>query len=298
MTAEVEHNFCQTTVVALDVARTGGIDRGRHPHVRHGGRPGRHLAGLQHPVGRRLPDGAQPLEPVGAERLDRHHGHGHGADHRVAQHRPVGRLAARVPRLHDGDGPDRLDPQLARPRVRPLVHVDHRTGDRDRPRCRDRCRPGLHRRLRRRAVVHRDARRDPDLARSHLPLRPGPDAGADGRQLPAARRWTARFARRVAQLAAGRDRLRPHRLRHRRRPPAPAPLPVRRPSARSRHRARGDRLPDRPRRGLARQQLSMAGPARQPVRRATRHRRAGGRTEDPDGDRLPGRDPHRRRAWS
>ena len=167
-------------------------------------------------------------------------------------------------------------------------------GDRDRPRCRDRCRPGLHRRLRRRAVVHRDARRDPDLARTDLPLRPGADAGADGRQLPAARRWTARFARRVAQLAVGRDRLRADRLRHRRRPPPPAPLPVRRPSARRRHRARGDRLPDRPRRGLARQQLSMAGPARHPVRRTPRHRRAGGRAEDPDRDRLPGRDPHRR----
>ena len=36
----------------------------------------------------------------------------------------------------------------------------------------------------------------------------GPDAGADGRQLPAARRRPARFARRVAQLAARRDRLR------------------------------------------------------------------------------------------
>ena len=85
-----------------------------------------------------------------------------------------------------------------------------------------------------------------------------------------------------------------HRLRHRRRPPAPPPLPVRRPTARRRHRARGDRLSDRPRRGVAGQQLSMAGPARQPVRRATWHRRARGRAEDPDGDRLPGRDPHRR----
>ena len=46
-------------------------------------------------VGRRLPDRPQPVEPVGAERLDRHHGDGHGADHRVAQHRPVGRVAAR-----------------------------------------------------------------------------------------------------------------------------------------------------------------------------------------------------------
>ena len=33
--------------------------------------------------------------------------------------------------------------------------------------------------------------------------------------------------------------------------------------------------------------------ARQPVRRTERHRRAGGRTEDPHGDRLPGGHPHR-----
>ena len=42
--------------------------------------------------------------------------------------------------------------------------------------------PGVHRRLRRRAVVHRHARRDPDLARSHLPLRTGSSRW---------RRWTA-----------------------------------------------------------------------------------------------------------
>ena len=45
---------------------------------------------------RRLPHRPQPVEPVGPEHLDRDHGHGHGADHRVAQHRPVGRLAARA----------------------------------------------------------------------------------------------------------------------------------------------------------------------------------------------------------
>ena len=243
MTAEVDTTTVRPPSTRSSVARTGGIDRSRHPHVRHGGRPGRHLAGLRHPVGRRLPDGAQPLEPVGAERLDRHHGHGHGADHRVAQHRPVGRLTARVHRLHDGDGPDRVDPQLARPRVRPLVHVDRGSGDRDRPRCRDRRCPGVHRRLRRRAVVHRHARRHPDLARSHLPLCTGSIAGADGWQLPAARRRTARFARRVAQLAVGGDRLWADHLRHRHRPAPPSPLPVRPPSAGCRHRPRGDRLP-------------------------------------------------------
>ena len=91
--------------------RCAGVDRDRHPPVRHGRRAGRHLDRLPPAVGRRLPDRPQPVEPVGPERLDRDHGDGHGADHRVAQHRPVGRLAARVPRLHDGDGPDRVDPQ-------------------------------------------------------------------------------------------------------------------------------------------------------------------------------------------
>ena len=43
-----------------------------------------------------LPDAAQPLEPVGPERVRRDHGDRHGPDHRVAQHRPVGRLDARA----------------------------------------------------------------------------------------------------------------------------------------------------------------------------------------------------------
>ena len=67
----------------------------------------RHLDRLPRHVARRLPDVAQPVEPVGPERVHRDHGDGHGAHHRVAQHRPVGRVAARVPRLHDGDGAGR-----------------------------------------------------------------------------------------------------------------------------------------------------------------------------------------------
>ena len=35
----------------------------------------------------------------------------HGPDHRVAQHRPLGRIDARIPRLHDGDDPGRVDPE-------------------------------------------------------------------------------------------------------------------------------------------------------------------------------------------
>ena len=76
----------------------------------------RDLDRLPHPVGRGLPDRPQPVEPLGPEHLHRHHGDGDGAHHRVAQHRPVGRLAARLPRLHDGARPDRRDLRVLRPR--------------------------------------------------------------------------------------------------------------------------------------------------------------------------------------
>ena len=91
-----------------------------------------HLARLPHPVRRPVPDAAQPLEPVGPELVHRDHGDRHGADHRVAQHRPVGRIAARLPRLHDGHGADRLDPDDTPPRLRPAVHVARRAGRRRR----------------------------------------------------------------------------------------------------------------------------------------------------------------------
>ncbi len=95
----------------------------------------RDLDRLPHPLRRRLPDRPQPLEPVRPEHLHRHHGDGHGADHRVAQHRPVGRVAARLPRLHDGAGADGRDPVLLRRRPHPrprrqVVHVARRPGRR------------------------------------------------------------------------------------------------------------------------------------------------------------------------
>ena len=169
-------------------------------------------------------------------------------------------------------------------------------GDRDRPRGRDRRRPGFHRRLRRRAVVHRDARRHPDLARPHLPLRPGTDAGADGRQLPAAGRRHPRLARRVAQLAAGSHRLR-GLIAFGLVAADGGVVATSSPSAHwRRHRPRRGRLPDRPRRGLARQQRILAGPARQPVRRAHGIVEPAGGLEHPNRHRLPGRDPHRGRV--
>ena len=105
-------------------------------------RPGGHLDRLPPRVGRELPHAAQPLEPVGPERLDRDHGHRHGPDHRVAQHRPVGRVDARLRRLHDGDGPGGVDPEDARPRLRPALHLDHRARCRPRPGRRHRRPPG------------------------------------------------------------------------------------------------------------------------------------------------------------
>ena len=106
------------------VAPPGAGDR--HAAAGHDRRARGDLDRLQHHVRRDLPHAAQPLEPVGPERVDRDHGHRHGAHHRVAQHRPLGRVDARLHRLHDGDGPGRLDPEGARARLRPAVHLDHR----------------------------------------------------------------------------------------------------------------------------------------------------------------------------
>ena len=98
-------------------------------HVRH---PLQDLrAGRRLHLRRQLPDAAQPLQPVGPDRLGRGHGHRHGAHHRVAQHRPLGRLHARLPghgHGHRAEGdPARLH------RVRQLVHLAHRAGRRHRP---------------------------------------------------------------------------------------------------------------------------------------------------------------------
>ena len=66
----------------------------------HAGRAGRHLAGLPRLHRRPLPDPPQPLQPVGADLVGGGDGDRHGLRHRHPQHRPVGRLAARLPR-HD-----------------------------------------------------------------------------------------------------------------------------------------------------------------------------------------------------
>ena len=192
------------------VAFGAGVHGARHPLARHGDHAGRHLDRLQRPVGGRLPDRPEPVEPLGPEHVDRHHGDGHGPDHRVAQHRPVRRVAAGLPRLHDGARPDRRDDRVLRSgrdhrgHAGQLVRVGRRPRGRRRPGRADRRRDGVHRRLRRRALVHRDPRRLPRLAGRHLPPRgqAGADARPARRDVPTHRRRIERSAGGVAQLVA------------------------------------------------------------------------------------------------
>ena len=163
---------------------------------------------VQRPVERRLPHAAQPLQPLGPEHVDRDHGHGHGPDHRVAQHRPVGRVAARVPRLHDGHGADRRRHRLLRlPGAdrrtrRQAVHVAGRAARGRRARRPGRRPARAHRRLRRgaRRSSSRWAASWSGAARSSERRQAGPDARAPAEHLPAARWRSQGFARRVAEL--------------------------------------------------------------------------------------------------
>ena len=257
--------------------------------------------GLQHPVGRRLPDRPQPLEPVGPEHLDRHHGDGHGADHRVAQHRPVGRVAARVPRLHDGDGPDasgsptRSDLGFDRWYTW-IVALAVGIAARGRRSARSRGSSSPTSACRRSSS--RSAGSWSGAASSSATPQGQTLAPLDGTfQLLGG--GTRGLARRVEELAAGRAsaaRLIAFSLVAR---PAAASSPPASPSARL-----GVDI------GLGvvgclivlgavwlANSYSVAGPARHAVRRAPQHRRAGGRAEDPDRHRLPGRDPDRGRRW-
>ena len=173
-------------------------------------------------VGRPVPDVAQPVEPVGSELVHRHHGDGHGAHHRLAQHRPVGRVAARLPWLHDGHGADAMDSERASPRLQPAVYLACRAGGWRRGGRADRWFSGPDRRLRRGSVVHRHAGRLPGLARTDLRLRAGADARADGRHVCPARRRPERVARRDRQLDRRRRGVRRHRVHAgQQSPPAP-----------------------------------------------------------------------------
>ena len=196
----------------------GGRRHHSHRRCRHApGRPrrwpGDHLDRLQHCVRRDVPLGPQPVESLGAERVDRDHGDRHGPHHRVAQHRPVGRCIAGVHRLHDGHGPDAVDPGRPRPGPRASADVDHHPGARPGARRPAGWHPGLRHRLRRSPIVHRHPRRLARVARAHLPVRAGPDHRPARHHLPFPGRGTAGLAWRVRKLGTRRRRLRRHRHR-------------------------------------------------------------------------------------
>ena len=101
-------------------------------------------------------------------------------------------------------------PDLAR--LRSLGDLDHRPGGRHRSRCRHRRVSGRDRRLRRRAVVHRDPRRSARLARCGLGDGQRADHRPDGLHFPAPRRRFSRQHRRDLEL----DHRPRRRLWHRR----------------------------------------------------------------------------------
>ena len=190
---------------------------------------------------------AEPVEPLGPERLDRDHGDRDGPHHRLAQHRPLGGVDARLHRLHDGDGPGRVASQGARRELRRALHLDHRARRGHRPGRRHRRAPGLPRGLRRRPVVHRHPGRPARLARPHLPVHAGPDHRPAQRDLPAARRRSQGIRRRDRQLGDRDHRLPRHRLHAVGRAAAPAPVRLPGPAALGGGRRRGRRLRRRPR---------------------------------------------------
>ena len=103
-------------------------------------------------------------------------------------------------------------PNMLRHGRRLPVPLGHRPGTRDRPRRRGRSAPGLHHRLRRRALVHRHARRAADDPRCRLvPLERRRRVGP-GPHLPADRWRGPGLDRRHPDLGAGHRRLhRDHR---------------------------------------------------------------------------------------
>src|SRR5204863_43202 len=67
---------------------------------------------------------ADCLERIGPERADRHHGPGDGRHHGVPHQLALDRIEVRVPRLHDGDVPGRMDRAGVRDRTGAAVHLD------------------------------------------------------------------------------------------------------------------------------------------------------------------------------
>ena len=231
------------------------------------------------------------MEPVRPERLDRDHGHGHGPDHRVAQHRPLRGVDARPHRLHHGHDPGDLAAPGLRGQLPRTLDLGRRTGRRHRDRRRHGCDLGHDHRLPGRPVLHRDPRRPARLARPDLPLPAGPDARPPQRHLRAPRRWAQGIARRHLQLDPRRSHLHRHHLHAVGRPAPQEAVRVPRPSAVGRGGGGRDRLRRGARGRLPRQQLHVAAQPRRPVGQGDRQpdpaRRHPDRRRDPGRDHAP-----------
>ena len=139
------------------------------PAPGHGCRPGHPVAVVQRPLRRPVPDPAKPLEPVRPVRGRRGHDHRHGADHRVAEHRPVDRVD---PGLHGhghGPAPGGVAPRPVGRGREPAVHLDHRGRRRPPSRGADRRPAGIRDRLHRCPLLRRHPWRPAHLARSGVP---------------------------------------------------------------------------------------------------------------------------------
>ena len=235
--------------------------RGRHPHARHDRRAGADLDRFQHHYlgsERRgpVPDAAQLMEFERPDVVDRGHGERHGARHRHAPHRPLGRIDHRL-RLDDHRrraGP--YPAGLSRPRQ--SGDLDHRRRPRSGDRRGDRRLSRLARRLYRHSVLHRHAWRAIVLARRRVVGDGGPDDRAARRPLRADGRRPARLDRRDGELDYRGDLLRRHRVRSLRRPSAAGALPFPSTADVGRICDRSRRLLRRPRRNRDRQRLSLA----------------------------------------
>ena len=195
-------------------------NRDRPAPVRDAARPDRHPGRLPHHVRGDVHSAGQHGHPRRSGDGDRDHGHRHGPDHRFAQYRPLGRIHRRPGRHVVCAAADRLAAGAGLGRQ--PMDVAHRAGPRSGAGGIHRRRAGLHHRLHRRAVLHRDAGRVAFSARYGLaPVkrrrhqRPADRVQED-------RRRRGRIRRRLGHVASCRHRYRRHHCPDRLQP-APTP---------------------------------------------------------------------------
>jgi hypothetical protein len=183
------------------VRRSAENDRDRHTPAGDGGGARRDLDRIPFLVRRHLPHPPEPLEPLGANRGRRDHGHRHGAGDRVPQHRSVGGLDVGRDRHGHGSLAGRDPAQVAR--FRPSDDLDHRAVGRPAHGRGPGGISGVHRGLRRSAVVHRHAGRPPRVAGRGLGHGQRAHDRPDGHDIPALGRGVTRQHRWTLELVGG-----------------------------------------------------------------------------------------------